>query len=188
MQAPLQIHFEHLDPSETVEARIREEAEKLEQFEPRLTTARVVVARPQRRRHHGDAFQIRLHLTVPGAADIVVSREPGDNDAHTDMYVVIRDAFSAARRQLQDLARKRQGHVKTHEEPPHGVVRALNPEADHGFIAAADGREIYFHRNSVANDGFDALSLGDPVRFSEAVGDKGPQASFVQPDGKPHPA
>ena len=72
--------------------------------------------------------------------------------------------------------------VKAHKIPPHGIIAALISEGDHGFIAAADGREICFHRNSVASGGFDGLE----VSFSEAVGDKGPQATSVRPIGKHH--
>ena len=35
---------------------------------------------------------------------------------------------------------------------------------------------------------FDDLREGEEVRFSEAEGDKGPQATFVRPVGKHHVA
>lgn len=104
------------------------------------------------------------------------------------MHVTIRDAFKAARRQLQNLARVRQGQVKEHETPPHGTIAALHPERDHGFIAAADGREIYFHRNSVTGAKLEDLQLGQEVRFSEALGEKGPQTTLVRRVGKHHVA
>jgi ribosomal subunit interface protein len=103
MESPLKISFEGIDHSDAIEARIREEAEKLQQFFERIVSFRVVVARPQHRHHKGDVYQVRIHLVVPDAPDIVVSREPGLDAAHEDMYVTIRDAFKAARRQLQDV-------------------------------------------------------------------------------------
>lgn len=181
MQIPAEISFENLDHSDAVEARVRAELNKLEQFYDRLTSARVVVGRPQRRHTHGDIYDVRIQLTVPGAADIIVSRNPGNVHAHGDVYVAIRDAFHAAQRQLQDLVRLRQGHAKEHAEPPHGVISRLAPEADHGFIATSDGREIYFHRNSVTDGGFEDLQVGEAVRFAEDRGDKGPQATYVRP-------
>jgi cold shock CspA family protein len=142
---------------------------------------------PSSHRHHkGDTYQIRIHVTVPGAADIAISREPAATGAHEDVYVTIRDALEAARRQLQALARRRQGHVKEHGAPPHGKIAVLHPEHDHGFIAASDGREIYFHRHSVADARFEDLPPGQEVRFSEAMGDKGQQATLVRPIGKHH--
>jgi cold shock CspA family protein len=186
MQVPLQITFEHMGHSDPIEARIREEAAKLEEFYQRITSARVVVGRPQHRHHKGDAYSVRIHLSVPGAADIVINRDPAVTGVHEDAQVTIRDAFKAARRKLQDLAREREGQVKLHEAAPHGTVASLHPEADHGFIAASDGREIYFHRNSVEAGKFDELRVGQEVRFSETVGDKGPQATLVRPIGKHH--
>ena len=186
MQVPLQISFEHIAQSDPIEARIRDEASKLEEFYPRITSARVVISRPQHRHHKGDIFTVRIHLTLPGSPDIVINRDPAVTGAHEDAYVAIRDTFAAARRRLQDLVRERQGQVKAHETPPHGTIASLRPEADHGFITSADGREIYFHRNSVEADKFDELQVGQEVRFSESVGEKGPQATIVRPVGKHH--
>lgn len=186
MQVPVQITFKGIDQSDAIEARVREEIDRLEQFHERITSARVVIARPQHRRRQGDSYHIQIHLEIPGAADIAVSRDPGDDNAHEDVYVTIRDAFKAAQRQLQDVARKRRGDIKQHDVPPHGHVAVLNPERDHGFISTSDGRVIYFHRNSVANGGFDTLAVGQEVRFAEDVGDEGPRATFVQVVGKHH--
>jgi cold shock CspA family protein/ribosome-associated translation inhibitor RaiA len=186
MQVPLHISFEHIGHSDPIEARVREEAKKLEQFHGRITAARVVIGRPQHRHHKGDTYRVRIHLTVPGAADIVINRDPDVTGAHEDAYVTIRDAFKAARRQLQDLVREQQGQVKMHAPPPHGVIASLYPDRDHGFITSADGREIYFHRNSVEGGAFEKLRVGEEVRFSEEVGVKGPQATYVRALGKHH--
>jgi ribosome-associated translation inhibitor RaiA len=109
MQVPLQVAFDGVQHSDAVEARIREEVEKLEQFNGKIVSARVVVAKPQRRHHKGDTFQIRVYLVVPDVPDIAVTRDPAADGAHEDVYVTIRDAFKTARRQLQDAAAKRTG-------------------------------------------------------------------------------
>ncbi len=116
MQVPLQVAFEGLPHSDAIEARIREEAGKLEQFYGRIVSARIVVARPQHRHHKGDTYHVRIHLVLPEAPDIAVSREPAATGAHEDVYVTIRDAFKAARRQLQDSPHKRNGHATQDEE------------------------------------------------------------------------
>ncbi len=107
MQVPLQISFDGVQHSDAVEARIREEAGKLEQFFNRIVSANVVVARPQHRHHKGDTFQVRVHLVVPHAPDIAVSREPSVTGAADDVFVTIHEAFKAVRRQLQDTVKKR---------------------------------------------------------------------------------
>ena len=184
MQVPLQIVFEHLGHSDILEAAVRKEAERLERFYDRITSARVVIARPQHRHHKGDTYCVRLHVALPGGKHIDITRDPAATGRHEDAHVTIRDAFDAAGRQLQDQVRKLDGEVKTHDVSPHGRIAALVPERDHGFIATFDGREIYFHRNSVAGTRFEDLEIGQEVRFAEATGDKGPQATFVKLVGK----
>jgi len=186
MQVPLNIVFEHIGHSDALETAVRKEAQRLERFYDRITSARVVIARPQHRHHSGDTYCVRIHIAVPGGKHIDITRDPAVTGRHEDAYVTIRDAFDAAGRQLQDQVRKLAGAVQVHETPPHGVIASLVPERDHGFIAASDGREIYFHRNSVAAGKFDDLKVGQEVRFSEATGDKGPQATSVRPVGKHH--
>jgi hypothetical protein len=39
--------------------------------------------------------------------------------------------------------------VKQHESQPIGTVMRLDPSGEFGFLESSDGREIYFHRNSV---------------------------------------
>ena len=58
------------------------------------------------------------------------------------------------------------------------------PGEDYGFLETPDGREIYFHKNSVLQPGFDELEVGVDVYFTEAAGEKGPQASTVRLAGK----
>jgi cold shock CspA family protein/ribosome-associated translation inhibitor RaiA len=180
MQIPLQITFEGgLEASDALRERIEREAAKLERFDDRITSCRVaVIGRPGRRRQ-GDLYAVRVQITGPGEADVVVDRNPPLDHAHEDAFVAVRDAFGAARRKLQDRRRRMQGQVKTHAAQPYGRITELHPFDDFGMIEAEDGRPIYFHRNSVLNGGFDELNLGSVVRFAEEQGEKGPQASTV---------
>ncbi len=92
--------------------------------------------------------------------------------------------------------------AKMKERNPAAAEAMGDLEAEHAelakqlrdFARAVDGvlgeqdvpREIYFHRNAVADNGYHALEAGQEVRFSEDIGDKGPQATIVQPIGKHH--
>lgn len=180
MQIPLQITFEGgLEASEALQHRVEREAAKLERFHDRITSCRVAVIGRGHRRRHGDLYAVRLQITAPGEADVVIDRNPPADHAHEDAFVTVRDAFAAARRRLQDRHRKAQGLVKTHDEPSVGHVIRLFKDDGYGFLEAADGREIYFHRNAVLNGAFGRLAVGDEVRFAEGEGEQGPQASTV---------
>lgn len=187
MQKPLEIRFHQMDPSPAVETRIREKAAVLERFADRITSCRVVVERDHQQHHKGNLFRVRLDIGVPGR-EIAVTRNGSKDHAHEDVYVAIRDAFRTATRQLEDHVRKRRGKVKTHEVPLHGQVVKINPAEGFGFIEISDGREVYFHRNSVVNGDFEAIGSGSEVRLviDEREGEQGPQATTVQLIGKHH--
>jgi cold shock CspA family protein/ribosome-associated translation inhibitor RaiA len=179
MQLPVQISFRGMQPSDAVEAKIRERAAKLDRFYDRLMSCRVVVESPHRHHHQGKLFHVRVDLTVPGG-ELAVTREPAEHHAHEDVFVAVRDAFDAAQRQLEDYARRQRGDLKVHERPPSGRVSKLFSDDGYGFIETPDGLEIYFHKHSVLDNAFDLLQVGSNVEFVEEQGEKGPQASTVR--------
>jgi len=186
MQIPLQITFRDMEPSDAVEANIREKAAKLDQFYDQIMSCRVMVEVPHGHHHQGRLYQVRIDMTVPDGELLVTHEHHHKDNSHEDVYVAIRDAFDAMKRQLEDYARKRRGKVKTHETPAHGRVSDLNPDEDYGRIKTPDERLVYFHRNSVLDDAFAKLEVGSEVRFAEEMGERGPQASTVALVGKHH--
>ena len=201
MKIPLQITFRNMLPSQAIEDNIREKASKLESFYDRIMSCRVIVEAPHRHHRKGKAYEVRIDLTVPGRelvinhspkrlkaaksaeapeTKLIESHAPSKHGAHADVYVAIRDAFNAAGRKLQDHARRQSGVVKLHEGQPRGRVAKLFPEERYGFLETPDGREIYFHSNSVLQPGFGDLDVGAEVYFAEERGEKGPQASTVR--------
>ncbi len=108
MAVPVQVVFHEIDHSEILENHIREKTRKLESFHPKLMSAHVSVEQPHRHKQQGKLFNVRISLHVPGG-ELVVNREQNQ-----DVYVALRDAFDAARRQLEDNARRMRGDVKVH--------------------------------------------------------------------------
>jgi ribosomal subunit interface protein len=132
LQIPLQITWRNVPKSEALEADIEAKAEKLEEFYDHIMSCRVVVEKSHGRHKKGNLFRIRLDIKVPDN-EIVVTRDPAEDHAHEDMYVTIRDAFDAARRQLQDYVRVRRGQVKHHDEgyaDPEAVRTQPTPDID----------------------------------------------------------
>ncbi len=185
MKQPLQITFRNIPHSDALETYIREKVAKLDELNVQIMACNVVIEQPHSHQQQGKLFEVSIDLTVPGA-ELVANRTPQDNHAHEDAYVATRDAFKSIRRQLQDFARKQHNKVKKHEAPSHGKVSEIEADKDFGRISTPDGREIYFHRNSLVDGDFDALEIGNEVRFDEEDGDQGPQASTVHLVGKHH--
>jgi cold shock CspA family protein len=145
-----------MNHSAEIAALIQAKAAKLDTFADHILSGQVVVRLAGKHHEHGNLFEVRIDLTVPGEK-IAVTRQPS---AHTA--------------------------VKTLESSPHARVSELFPDDGYGFITTPDGREIYFHRHSVLQEGFDDLQIGTEVSFVEEQGKKGPQASTVKPVGKHH--
>ena len=199
MILPVQTTFRNIDTSAAVVARVQEEADKLDTYFDRITSCRVMVEAPHRHHRRGGPFHVRIEVGVPGK-ELVVTHERTLKDeeqgkwhkhlevegAHKDVYVAIRDAFKAMRRQLQDYVHCLRHDVKTHHPTPHAKVSKLFPKEGYGFIETQDGHEIYFHKNSMLNSSFEHLDIGDEVIFSEEAGDKGPHATSIRLAGKHH--
>lgn len=207
MQNSLQITFRNMPRSEAIEENIREKAAKLDGLYDGITSCRVIVEAPHRRHYKGKAYVVRIDIAVPGGelvinrapkrldaakatdpeeleTNLAESHEPSKHAAHEDVYVAVRDAFNAATRKVRDYARRRRGKVKVHEPAPLARVAKLFPVEDYGFLETPDGRELYFHKNSVLQPGFEYLKVGSQVQFAEELGDKGPQASTVRVVGR----
>ena len=173
MQVPLQITLRHMPTSDALEARIRDQAAKLEAFHPHVISCRVTVEELDKHQHQGRQFQVRIDAHVPGR-EIVANR-----DHDEDVYVALRDAFAAVTRQLEEDVRVRRGDVKLHDVPQHGRVARLVADEGYGFIATPDGRELYFSRANVVHPDFKDLAVGTEVQFIEEAAAEGPQANRV---------
>ncbi|TNF38387.1 MAG: HPF/RaiA family ribosome-associated protein [Deltaproteobacteria bacterium] len=181
MQLPLTIGWRNLKPDEDIERDVRAQAERLERVSQHLTSCRVVVEVPHRRRRNGRLFHVRIDLTVP-EAEIAVRRDPPAHQAHQDPHVAVRDAFRAARSSLQEWESRRRHRTKTHAPSlAEGMVDAVLPDLGFGFIRVPDGAPtVYFHRNALEDLDLDALEPGTIVRFASELGDAGPQAIVVR--------
>lgn len=174
MQHPLQISARDLTLSPAARALVERLAAKLETFYDRITSCHAVIEVAQRYRAGGPIrYNVRLDLNVPGE-EIVVRRQP-----HRELETAIQNAFDAAGRRLQDYVRRRRPTGEPRTRSPEGEVVRLFPYEGYGFLRGPDGRELYFHRNSVLDNAFDRLAVGDRVRFAEEAGEAGPQASSI---------
>ncbi len=115
MQLPLEISFRNMEPSEAVEANVREKAGKLERFAKQITSCRIIIEAPHKHKHKGHLYNVTIDVTLPGE-EIVASRHPDKHHAHEDIYVAIRDAFDATQRQLESYTGKRRAKPKVREE------------------------------------------------------------------------
>ena len=183
MDRPLEIAFHNLQPSQSLEAEIRERVARLEQRYKHLVGCRVTVEALHQQHQTGNAYEVHIVLSVPGR-DLAVSREPHharERYAKPDIRTTVRDAFKAAERQLESF----KGFQRVDASGPSGSALAgevaqLIPGEDHGFILNNLGTQLYFHRDSLTNARFEDLAVGQSVHYVETQGDAGPVASKVR--------
>ncbi len=190
MQTPVEIDFQGIQATEQLRTCVTRNISTLEQRFGRITACRVVIRGPSERHRKGGAFDVSIRLSLPQGREVDIGRSEGRvKDADTDNrlldpVVAVNDAFKRARRRLQDHARRMQGHVKTHDAPPIATVARFDGTGGFGFLETSDGREVYFHKNSILDGGTQQVAPGTRVTFFEEMGEKGPQASTVRVLGK----
>ena len=100
-------HNAELPPE--AQADVRARVERLGHYYHRIVSCRVAVDVPQRRtRTDAGLYGVRIALKVPGG-EVVVNHQPREN-----LATALDSAFNAARRRLQDYARRQRGAVKVH--------------------------------------------------------------------------
>jgi ribosome-associated translation inhibitor RaiA len=107
MQTEPQVTYVNVERSDEVDQLVLREVDQLERFYDRITACRVSIELPHRRHQTGANWHVHVVLEVPGD-EIVVDREPEKDRRHERIGAAVRDAFKAARRQLQDHVQRLQ--------------------------------------------------------------------------------
>jgi ribosomal subunit interface protein len=179
MQLPVEITYRGVEKSDEIEDLVRTKADRLNKFCDHIMRCDVLIDQPNHTQQSGSPFRVRIDLTVPPNHELVANEKPTSHEMHEPLTKIINDAFKTMERQLKELNERQHQNVKNHAEP-RALVTKLFAEQDYGFITDLQGRDVYFHRNSLINGDFDHLKIGSEVRYVETHGEKGPQATTVQ--------
>lgn len=71
---------------------------------------------------------------------------------------------------------KEKQHVSNREQ---GTVKWFNASKGYGFIARANGQDVFVHQSEIQSEGYRTLNEGQQVEFDVEQGRKGLQASRV---------
>lgn len=120
MQVPVQISFHGCDHSDALTKDINKHAEKIEEFYGRITSCRVVVEAPHKSHTKGKLFHINVEISIPGVGQLV-HNDRGNNPAHEDVYVAVRDAFNAIEAQIKKIVGKRRDEERRDKKQEIGI-------------------------------------------------------------------
>lgn len=186
MQKPLELNYHDVPRSPWSEELIRKRADRLERFADDIVSCHVIVSQQHHHQHKGNPFRVSIEVRLPRNRRLMVAEEPAVVEQRSSLQAVINSAFEAMERRLQGAGEpRRRDALRPSAEEPRGLVVRLFEEEGYGFLRTPDGRERYFHRNSVLHGDFERLAVGTEVRFEPSEGEAGPQASTVQIVNKP---
>ena len=183
MQREPILTWHNIPRSEAIESIVRKRIAAVEKFCPDAVGLRVTLDAPQKPRHAGRGFEVRLHLELPGP-DLDVAHSVRHGHAADDLTRAVNAAFSALEQRVKESRRVIGAlEVKHHPIVLHGEVVEIEPSLGYGFVRADDGREVYFQKDSLVVGDWDPLQCGSRLRFREQDGEKGPFAVDVAPAG-----
>ncbi|MFP4364091.1 MAG: cold shock domain-containing protein [Spirochaetia bacterium] len=186
MNVPVEVSFRGVERTETLNTLIEEQKAKLEKFSNRINSCRMSVELDQKSQHSDNVYRVRIDLTLNHGQEIPIVEKPKPDDEKIGVEALVRRAFDTAKRQVIKMKERQNRDVKRHpEQEVQGIVKQVFPEKEYGFIQTMDGEDIYFHKNSVANDEFDRATVGTGVTYSTELGEKGLQATVVHIKSKP---
>ena len=177
---PVDLHIEcrnvELTPrwKEEIEARIADLQAKFHD----IVHARVTLTKNTHHKKARNVAEAVVVVTMPGRHTLTARKE------RKTFEEAMRAAFHGVEIELRRYREKQRPprEIRIPPVPPyHGVISRIFPEAGYGFILRDGGGEIYFHRNAVHGMKFEELEDGVEVVFNIEEGEKGPQATTVNP-------
>jgi ribosome-associated translation inhibitor RaiA len=135
------ITYRNMPASDWLDREIQKRVARLGTYCADILSCKVLVEIPHRHHEQGNHFHVRIDLTVPGDR-IVAGHEPSlrveeDYQARQsrakrteiealrkNAVLAVGRAFAAAKRQLQNYARRRRHEVKTHPRARRAVATA----------------------------------------------------------------
>lgn len=130
MEVPLEVILRNVKNKAEIESVVYEKLEKLEKVCDHVTSCHVLVEQNPTRQHSTFSYHIRVDIKVPPHHEIVVKRDSGRN-VHDNLGAVLREAFIAARRQVEQVVDRQKNLVKAHTKEkmtPKQLRKSLNAE------------------------------------------------------------
>lgn len=130
MEVPLEVVLKNVDNKKEIEAVIYEKVAKLEQVCDHVISCHVFIEQNPTHQISRHSYHVRIDVRLPPHHEIVVKRDSGRN-VHDNLSTVVREAFMAARRQVETIVDRQKHKVKAHTREkmtPAKLRKALKTE------------------------------------------------------------
>ena len=116
MTLPLELTYRGLEKSDFLEKAVTDRYTKFERLDWGITHCHVILDSPHHHQHKGRLYEVHIEVRVPGN-QLAVSHKTTRNGSQEDIYLLIKNAFTAMERQLIKWSDKRHLDVKAHSRP-----------------------------------------------------------------------
>ena len=134
---PVTVTIRNTPKSNFLEDFINKKAQKLTQFNQRITSCKVVVDMPQKHKHQGKLFRASIALNVRGK-ELIVNRKLDE-----DVYIAVTYAFDAIERKLEDYGHRRVTATRRRKRTVNGNGFAAAEIPMNGGIKKPANDEFY---------------------------------------------
>lgn len=158
-------------------AEIEQRVGDLQRVHPEMTHARVTLTKNRHHKKLKNVAEAVVVVTFPRRQVLTARKEDKTFEE------ALRAAFEAVAIEIAKFREKRATKVvRTKPVPPlRGVVSKIFAKKGYGFILPEGGGEVYFHKHALHGLSFDDLEDGTEVTFNVEHGEKGLQATTVNP-------
>jgi cold shock CspA family protein/ribosome-associated translation inhibitor RaiA len=171
----MEIHWTHMDEVDPeLRASAAQRLQSLAEGHTDLIDLRVTGRHSQH--HRQGAREVRITCQARGR-ELVVTRE------RDELGAALVEALDTFEREVHRLRRRQRDRRSDRPPlPPYlGVVDRIFRNEGYGFLLTDSGEQVYFHRNALSGLDFERLEEGHRVGLNIESGERGPQATVVQP-------
>lgn len=177
MAKSLHVAYRNMARSSAIDAHIERSFSRLQQSLRGTDSCHVTIETLPPGDGGNTRYSVCIDLTTPDQSHL---RSDEYQHVHSDVFIAISRAFDEVLRQIENSQTRTYVHRGDRQKPLSGRIIELFPDLGYGKIETAEGREVYFHRNSVLGDDFAKLKIGSLVNFTEDIGMLGPQATVLK--------
>lgn len=172
----LRIESRHVRMTPRWKQEIEERMDDLQKGHDDITHARVTLTKNAHHKKASNVAEALIVVTLPKRHTITARKDDKTFEQ------AIRTAFAALEIEVNEYREKRASkEVRVPPIPLRGVISKVFRNEGYGFILQEGGGEVYFHRNALHGLSFGELEDGVEVSFDVEDGEKGPQATTVNP-------
>lgn len=174
----MELHIESRNVTMTPrwKTEIEERMADLQKGHDDLIHGRVTLTKNPHHKKAKNVAEALVVVTLPGRHTMTARKE------EKTFEEAIRAAFFSMEIELRKYRGKRATtEIRLPPLPLRGVICKLFAHEGYGFILPEGGGEVYFHKNAVHGLSFEELEDGMEVAFNIEEGEKGPQATTVNP-------